>query len=391
MARPQITMWSYVWDFAYDGIGETLHSLKEQVGLTAVSVATSYHTVEHLRPHGSGPFIYRSTAAVYFRPDRERYRRTSIRPQVSRLVREFDDPLAKIAATCKEVGLDLISWTVCCHNSWIGSSHPEYTIRNCFGDSYPEALCPANPDVRGYLVGLVDDLRANYGISLAEMESCHYEAQRHYHHHEKISIPFGELDTFFLALCFCPHCVARGHAANVDALGLQARVASALRHVFEAGETSKESVPEFVARDSDLRKYVQVRIETVTSLLREIKTGSGAPISAMSWASAEASGLDVAEAAKVADSITVLAYSPDVEEVRRIVRAAAGPAGGAGKLRAGFHTYSPNNPDRETLLRNVEAARALGVRAFSFYNYGIMPRRSLAWTRDAVSAIRKAG
>ena len=76
MARPQITMWSYVWDFAYDELKRLLHYLKREIGLTAVSVATSYHSVEHLRPHGTGPFIYRATGSVYFPPDRERYHRT---------------------------------------------------------------------------------------------------------------------------------------------------------------------------------------------------------------------------------------------------------------------------------------------------------------------------
>ena len=118
---------------------------------------------------------------------------------------------------------------------------------------------------------------------------------------------------------------------------------------------------------------MQVRIDTVTSLLREMKAQSKAPLSAMSWASPEASGLDPHAASQVADSITVLVYSPDVEKVRQIIRDAAAPAGGAGKLRAGFHTYPPNTPDLETLKRNVRAAQDLGVTAFSFYHYGIMP------------------
>jgi hypothetical protein len=390
MAAAHVTMWSYVWDFAHDGIEETLKYLKEEVGLTAVSVATSYHTVEHLRPHGKGPFIFRSRGALYFTPDSRRYPKTSIRPPVSPLVREFGNPLRKIADTCRKLGLDLVSWTVCCHNSNLGETHPERTVRNCFGDSYPEALCPANPDVRAYLAGLVDDLSANYGISLAELESCHYPAKRHYHHHEKISILFGELEEFLLALCFCPHCSERARAAGLDVNGMKARVVGTLRHVFETGEPEKQTLAEYLASFPELRQFTRVRVETVTSLLREMKSRSRAPLSAMSWASAEECGLDVKQAIGAAESITVLAYSPDVEEVRRIIREAAVPAGGAGRLRAGYHTYPPNTPDRETLLRNIRASLDLEVRGFSFYNYGIMPRRSLAWAREAVAMIRGA-
>ena len=45
-------------------------------------------------------------------------------------------------------GLKLVSWTVCAHNTRLGLLHPECTVRNCFGDSYPHALCPANDQVR---------------------------------------------------------------------------------------------------------------------------------------------------------------------------------------------------------------------------------------------------
>lgn len=387
-STPEVTMWTYVWDLGNDGIEDTLKYLREEVGLTAVSVATSYHSVEHLRFHGRGPFIYRAQGSVYFRPERKRYPHTSIRPQVSPLVKQWNDPLGKIAETCRKVGLDLISWTVCCHNSWLGNANPELTMHNCFGDSHTEALCPANPDVRHYLAGLVDDLAANYGVTTAELESCHYAAERHFHRHEKVGMVFGELEHFLFSLCFCPHCSERASSAGVDPQAVKTRTAATLRHIFEAGVPAKGTVDEFVAGDAELQKFVNMRIDTVTSLLKEMKARTKARISAMSFASAAASGMDVRRAAEAIDSITVLAYSPEPEKIRSIIRTAAVPAGGAGKIRAGYHTYAPNSPDRETLLRTVGAGLDEGVRKFSFYNYGIMPRKSLAWTRDAVRLIR---
>ncbi len=385
-----ITMWTYVWDLVYDGVEDTLRYLKDEIGLTAVSVATSYHTVEHLRPHGKGPFIYRDKGALYFQPSRERYEGTDIRPRLSGLVKDHGNPLRRISEQCQKLGLGLVSWTVCCHNSWLGEHYPELTLSNCFGDRYPEALCPGNPNVRAYLAGLVEDLTANYGVRLAELEACHYEAQRHYHHHEKISILFGELEDFLLGLCFCPSCSERGQKAGLDINGLRARVAGTLRHVFETGEPEGRKVSEFLAGDAELARFVEMRIDVVTSLLREMRARSRAPLSAMSWAPAEACGLDVKRAAEVVESITVLAYSPSPEKIRAIVSGAADPAGGPAKIRAGYHTYPPETPDLSALRATVGAALQLGVRAFSFYNYGIMPRRSLAWTREAVRLIRAA-
>jgi len=48
------TMWTYPWDLLDDGVEDVVGRLREQVGLDALSLATSYHSVEHLRPHTRG-------------------------------------------------------------------------------------------------------------------------------------------------------------------------------------------------------------------------------------------------------------------------------------------------------------------------------------------------
>ena len=386
---PQITMWSYVWDYFYDGIDDVLKYQKEVLGLTAVSVATRYHLVEHLRPHGKGPFIYRHWPALHFRPSVDPYPGTRMRAPLSDIVRQ-GNPFRRIADRCHALGLELISWTVCNHDDRMGERNPELCQRNCFGDIYPETLCPANPDVRAFLAGLAEDLTVNYGVQLMELELPHYQSKRHYHRHEKISIPFAELDDFLLGLCFCPFCRRRARDRRVDAVAVQAQARAALRHVFETGEPHEGTLAEFLHAHPQVAAYVEMRVATVTSLLKRLKQASGkADVSAMSWASREASGADAGQMARTVDSVTVLAYSPEVDEVRRIIGEAAKAAGGGAKIRAGFHTYPPNTPDKATLLRNVEAAVDLGVRAFSFYNYGIMPRRSLGWTREAAALIHR--
>ena len=389
MARPHITMWSYVWDYFYDGVDEVLKYQKEELGLTAISVATHYHSVEHLRPHGKGPFIYRHPTGLHFRPSSNPYPGSRLKQTVSEIAAQ-GNPYRRIADGARELGLELVSWTVCGHDDRAGEKHPTMCQRNCFGDIYPETLCPANPDVRGFYTGLARDLTSNYGVQLVELELCHYQSQRHYHFHEKVSILFEDLDDFLLALCFCPHCRKRARDRNIDVNAVIGQTQAALRHVFETGEPHEGTLAEFLDQHPAVAKYVEMRVATVTSLLRHVKRASGkADVSAMTWASREASGADVAQMGKAVDSVTVLAYSPEVEEVRLTITEAAKLVGGPGKIRAGFQTYPPNIPDRETLLRNVEAALDLGVEAFSFYNYGIMPRRSLGWTREAVALIHK--
>jgi len=59
-------------------------------------------------------------------------------------------------------------------------------------------------------------------------------------------------------------------------------------------------------------------------------------------------------------------------------------------LIVGLSVFSPFTPTRSVLDRNVERTLRIGVRGFSFYNYGIMPARNLDWVRSAVDAIRCA-
>lgn len=392
MNMPHVTLWTYLWDLQYDGMRESLQRLKDEIGATAVSIATSYHTVEHLRIHRKGgPFIYRADGALYFSPQKSRYSGSAVRPRISPLVKEHDNPLRKAAEECRRLDLDLVSWTVCCHNSWLGERQPELTMRNCFGDRYEEALCPANPDVRSYLIGLVSDLTANYGVALPELESCHYQASRHYHHHEKIGVPLGAYENALLAICFCPHCERRGRDAGLDMLALRQRVAESLQHVFDTAQPSARSVDDRVADDAQLHRFVRIRVETVNSLLSEMRKACGKSMSVMPGGHVAASGLEPSSAAAAAGGLTVLAYSSDPARVRQIVAQGSRDAGGVKNVRAGYHTFPPVNPGRDVLLANVRASLDEGLRAFSFYNYGIMPDRSLRWTAEAARMIRAAG
>ena len=40
-------LWCYVWDLEDEGIDRVVDRLHGEVGATGVSVATSYHSVEH--------------------------------------------------------------------------------------------------------------------------------------------------------------------------------------------------------------------------------------------------------------------------------------------------------------------------------------------------------
>lgn len=385
--NPHITMWCYLWNLLDDGIDEVLREMKETIGLTALSLATHYHSVEHLRPHTRGAFIYRAPSSLYFEPDESYWKDCPIQHQVASIAK--GNPLARVADRAQALDLELVSWTICCHSTGLGQMYPETTQQNALGDRYPEALCPANPAVRAFLRALLADLSHNYPISLMELESCHYQGARHYHGHEKIPIPPGPLDLFLLALCFCEHCMARARARGVDAKMVRDHVAAALRRSLDAGEPAPGTIEAFIDQTPGLKDFVEVRVEVVSSLIEELTQASAAPLSPIVWDTREMVGSDGRKLTRIAGSMTIAAYAADVQQIRCHIQEAITLAGDVTKLRVGYHTYPPTTPDRQTLLRNIEASLDLGVRAFSFYNYGIAPRPSLQWTADAVRLIRE--
>ncbi len=381
-----ITMWSYLWDLVDDGIDDVLHEMQDEIGLTALSLATHYHSVEHLRPHTEGPFIYRADSSLYFPPDLSRYRNTKIRHQIAPLAQR-GNPLARVCERAASIGLEVVSWTLACHSSHLGQTYPECSQLNALGDRYPEALCPANPDVRGFLVGLVDDLTHNYGISVAELESCHYEPARHYHRHEKLPFDLGAVDQFLLALCFCEHCVAAGEGAGMDVRQLRASVAGSIGETMRRGTPAQGTVQGLVQRTTGLGKFLEARVNVVNSLIADIVKASAATVSPITGLESDSSGLGVAEVIGITGSVTITAYSADKSTVRQSIGAAAKAAGGVERLRVGYHAFPPIMPDRESLLRVIAASLDEGVRSFSFYNYGIAPKPCLKWVRDAARLI----
>ena len=210
-----LSLWAYVWDVVDEGADSIIPTLKNEIGLNTLSVATCYHSVDHLRVHRLENNFYSSQAAIYFQPDQSLYKNTRIEPPVSPLAEETN-PLRGISDSCEQHGMKLSSWTVCLHNSTIGRNQPEVAQRDVFGNPCWHALCPANEDVREYMRALVTDLTTNYNFATVELESCDYQGGRHYHGHEKIGIPLGETDRLLLGLCFCESCRKRAVAEGID-------------------------------------------------------------------------------------------------------------------------------------------------------------------------------
>lgn len=388
------TMWAYPWDILDDGVDDVVRRLQSDVGLDAVSVATSYHSVEHLRPHTKGARLFAGEGGVYFQPDPALWNGVALQPNVAPLARDRN-PLVEICAAADRADLRVESWTVCLHNSLLGRRDPTACERNAFGDPYTPHLCASNPHVREYITTLCRDLATNYSLFAIELESLCFGGYGHFHGHAKVGLELGAIGRFLMSLCFCESCVAMGGRAGVDMSALSATVRSRMAAIFEHGGPSIPGRPTLVqdllAEDAALATFVSARRDVVTSLTREVQQAVGDTfLVSMQIGDTNVGGWDGADIAEISDAIELLCYTAEPAVVESMVSTASTQFCEPDDLIVGLSVLAPHTPSQKVLIRNVRQALRMGVRGFSFYNYGIMPERNLAWVKEAVRIIGDA-
>ncbi len=392
-------LWIYPWDILDAGIAETVQRAHADWGLTALSLTASYHNAKFLLPRRSRERVFLTGgSAVYFRPDDRSYADTPLRPVVTPRT-ELLDVLDQTAAACRRPGISVRAWTVGLHNSRLGEAHPDAAEENLFGDRYPWALCPANPDVRRYLAGLVRDLATNHDLDTIDLESAGYHGFTHGHHHELNGINLGQVEELLLGLCFCSHCLARAGDAGIDGTRLRAELVALLDARFAseaalapADPAEMRPVLALLLAWPDLAAYVRMRLDTVTSLVAELKTdalaGSQTRLAltvatfVRGAANAWLEGMDLRALPAVADELILLGYFHDPAAIAADVRLASELMGSLDQAVIGLSLLAPATSDGANLVAKVAAARDLGARAFSFYNYGFVSEARLGWLGD---------
>ena len=389
MSDAHTPLWAYPWDLADECPEAVIRRLREEVGLDGISLASAYHTFEMLRPHSrSRVFLQIPRAAVYFQPQAALYGDTPIRPWVSPLMGR-ENWYADAARAAAKAGLDLIAWTVFLHNSHQAGEHPECAEVACTGDISASRLCPSNPGVRAFAAALGRDLAQNCGIAILECESLSFGGVGHTHYHVKYGVDPGQGGRFLLSLCFCAACRDAARHTGIDPDALARAAASQVRESLASGRPIRETPGALADAVPGLAAYIRLREQAVASLLREVRDAAGVPVSFLAMGDRHAAGVDLARIASTADYMEVLSYTADPARTRRAVSGMLSDLRSPARLLVGLQAYPPASPDAQTLLANVEGALDLGVRRFSFYNYGIMPMPNLSWVRRAVEIVRR--
>ncbi len=353
-------------------------------GYRAIHLAASYHTVQAVLPHNPRRRTYLADrAALYFAPRAELWAASPLKPLISDLATEQGDALAAARPVARDLGLRLVAWTVCLHNSDMGFRYPSVNVRNLHGEAYRNSLCAAHPDVRAYLRTLVRDLSDR--VDAIELEAPHWLAFPH-HQHAKIGVPYGGAARLALSLCFCEHCCVRALAAGADVDRLQAQLREWLpgwlAEVF--GGSEEAQVAASVNQIPDLERYLLARQDTVTSLVRELVSAAGStPVYAMPLAPRWLGGADRAALAQLTRRLEAPIYAP-APVVRAAVEAALAEVGDRDKLFVGLSLMTGDTPDLAAFLDTWQAVRALGIEHIGLYNYGLAAEERLGWVAEAL-------
>ena len=274
----------------------------------------------------------------------------------------------------------MIGWTICNHNTYQGERHPDKSLRNAFGDPYPYGLCPSHPEVQAYLEALLSELSA-YPLHSLQLESYGFLGFPHRGHHEKVNIDLGAYGKYLMGLCFCPACEQAAQEEGFD-LG-DARVATQryLMGIFEGEITPPETFSEeaLVAEISSLAGLLAMRERVVSKLVLRLSAASALPLNLLGIRDSmvETLGPQVAE-------VTDLAYFAEPAQVGAATRALRATLGREMLAGIGIEACPHKTDSESNLVGKIEEAWEAGADHLYFYNYGLMPLKSLTWLRAAL-------
>lgn len=402
----------FALDLRDEGLEIVLDNLQGRGGLSGVTMAAAYHHSRDVFPHNPlRRVVFLEGGSVYFHPDERRYATTPLKPHVAEIARDTDW-LSSLTAAAHGRDLKVSAWTVFLHNSRLGFQHPDCAPRNAFGDPMLTYLCPSHPQVRAFARALAEDV-ASHGVDAIELEALSYMPFDHGYHHERSFIRLTPDVRFLLGLCFCAACLARAGAAGVDGERMRNHVRGLLEPVFESArhetdETDVERTRWRAELDGDFGRFLDVRAETVSSLVSEVAeavhraspstrvhfldpsgatTGyaTGRPSGELATTISWRDGIDLAAIGSACDGLGVLAYFADPARFRREVEVYSLLLPRDRDLLVVLRPMQPDVASSAELATKLNILHELGVERVGFYHYGFARLESLDWIHAALA------
>ncbi len=396
----RLGFFTYPWDLVKEGAGHAIGSMAGELHCNAIYLNACYHHARTLHPRWDGPKTYFKDAALAaFRPQAHLYGEAGLLPVIDEDLAD-SGVLLKTQELCRSQNMDFGAWVVGLHNSSLGETNPHLCVENCFGDIYTYALCPSQPDNRGYLVGLVRDVCTQFEPDRVALEAVGALGLRHWVHHELFLTEWDESLELLTEICFCPACQATGRNNGVDVESLRQRVARLAERLlndergglpasFSAGDSAS-----LLVEIDGLQPYLDACTDSVTELVRhcyQVASRLGAaleviPASFHRPASrAWLERVSIADVALACDGMLIPSYFNSAAEVEADLKWASYLAPDA-TLVAGLNACAPM-PNEATLDAQAAACVTAGCRGIYYYNYGLLNHRRLEWVARANRSI----
>jgi len=389
-------IYTYAWDLRDEGISTVVARLAES-GLNTITLATSYHSGKFLRPHAPSRKLYfPEDGTIYFHHDQSRYGR--IKPITNSMVADFDAlrELEKQAPDFRRVG-----WTVCLHNTALGTRHPDLVARNVFGDPFYPGLCPSNPEVREYVVNLCTDMGDNYALDSLLLETPGWLPHNHGYHHEFTLIELNNRVESLLGLCFCDNCVDAVSKAGINIKAIKQNTQDTLNHFFLYGISgSKSSHTDWhssdLTDDAEMNAFLEWRCQLVANLVAEVRHELNSSVelgviptvqspNSLCWRE----GSDLRKLAGAADFLEVPAYQTGPKAIAEDSISVRQLAGTDARVNFILRPSYPNLLNVEELNEAILALQNAGMESLYFYNYGHLRLSALDWIKTALGRLRK--
>ncbi len=388
----------YAHPFDLDALAEHggLRRLAD-LGFGEVAMATSYHDGRWLQPwHPNGRVRFLEDGTVHFRPAAEY---GTVRPVASSAVpARGPSPLERLCIEAPKAGLQVRAWNVCTHNSRLGLLHPELCVENAFGDRYPYALCPAQPAVQQYVLGLARDLAAHEGLGAIEFEAFGWMGFKHSSHHDKASFAPRGLLEYALSLCFCEPCRARMQAEDGDPDATRAWALDQIQRAVEHADAMAPTPvldgieprlwdagdPATLAAEAAILPVRSARITTLADLGRVVRQALPAGLTCAVQVHPKAlftgSQVPIAQTQGLrADEHVLTAYGESLDGIRQLLTGETmflldNPRH---RKRLCIWPKAPQCSTDDDLVRIRDLAAAHGIGAIAIYHLGLLPWRTI--------------
>lgn len=382
MALAEQIFWVYPWDISDTNVGDRLRAIRD-LGATAISIPFAYHSVRALAPHREGQKVVSAAAALGFRPRPLEFSASGIHPHCAKWATD-EGPVPGLMAQAEKNGLRIKAWTVVFHSSPLASENSDAAIRNCFGDTFLHALCPAAPEAREYAVRLVRAISAR-PIHAIELEAAGFYGYEHLSLHDKCGVAFDLFHQFLFSCCFCPHCAQIFESGGLDSDLLAAKFRERLSSFFEGRVPPVKCVNQAhtelrsLLGTKDAMALLNARTQCVLTLLREIREtvprSIGLTVSAglSPFECGAPFGADPQETLTAADQLLLVVFEPDEIAFGKRFEAAIQCVSDRSRWIAGIRIFPPDAGSESAIESRLAFLYEKGFGGIQLYHYGLAP------------------